>query len=136
MTHNAAAKAAVLALGMFVLGAGAATERSAHAESRSPCTSAEVDVDVNARKVTVSFRNRCEVHIGCKVQWSLRCGKGSNVAKEEMIRVDGKGDASVIANAISCGDGDWRISPPRWRCDEPEEAQVVERSSETKKKRR
>jgi hypothetical protein len=134
MTYNAAARAAALALAVAA-GAGAATERSAFADGR-PCTEARVSVDEVNRKVTVSFHNRCETHIGCRVQWALRCGKGSAQAREEEVRVEGRSDNAVVASGLSCGDEDWRINPPRWRCDEPDDTPVLEHSSATHKKRR
>jgi hypothetical protein len=133
MHHNAAYLAALAA---SFLALGAATERSAFADDR-PCTSAEVSVDENNRKVTVSFHNRCETHVGCRVEWQLRCGKGSFEHKSEEVRIEGRSDNTVIASAGSCGDDEaWRINPPRWRCDEPDTQPVVERSSGKPKKRR
>jgi hypothetical protein len=134
MIHNAAACAAALTLA-FLVGPGVATQRSAFADKRS-CTDVGVSVDEVNRKVTVSFHNHCATHVGCRVQWSLRCGKGSPQSKEEEIRVDGRSDNAVVASALSCGDEDWRINPPRWRCDEGDEAPVVEHSSGTRKRRR
>jgi hypothetical protein len=133
MHHNAAFWAALTA---SCLALGAATQRSAFADDK-PCASAEVSVDENNRKVTVSFHNRCETHVGCRVEWQMRCGKGSFEHKSEEVRIEGHGDNAVVASALSCGDdADWRINPPRWRCDEPDTAPVVDRSSGKRKPKR
>jgi hypothetical protein len=132
--HDNAAFMAALMASCFAL--GAATERSAFADEKV-CTSAHVSVDENNRKVTVSFHNRCETHVGCRVEWQLRCGKGSFEHKQEEVRIEGRSDNAVVASATSCSEEEaWRINPPRWRCEEPDTQPVVERSSGTKKKRR
>jgi hypothetical protein len=134
MDHIAAARAAALALLTFA-GVGAATESSARADKR--CTEALVNVDEMNRQVTVSFHNSCQEHVSCRVQWTLKCGgKGRGEDKSEELRIDGHGDNAVVASALSCGDADWRINPPRWRCDEPDETPTIEHSSGKKKKRR
>ena len=136
MTHIAAARAAALALS--ILGVGAASETLAFADDRRPCTSSEVNVDENARKVTVSFKNRCEVHVGCHVRWTLCCGKGKAEAREEQLRIEGGGENAVVVSAMSC-EGDWRISAPTWRCDDPDDqpaSESTQRSSGKKQKKR
>jgi hypothetical protein len=115
MNHMAAACAAALA----VVTASAAGESYAYADE--PCTKAHVAVDERGHKVVVSFDNRCDARIGCEVSWSLRCGKGGAEEKSEVLRMDAHTGGEVIASALSCGDDDWHISPPRWRCDEPED---------------
>ncbi len=128
MNHIAAARAAALAAVL----AGVAGESYAHADET--CTRAHVTVDESGRTVVVAFDNRCDARIGCEVHWSLRCGKGSAEEKSEALRMDAHTESQVTASALSCGDADWRISPPRWRCDQPEDA-VTQTSSSTRKRK-
>jgi hypothetical protein len=113
MNHIAAARAAALA----VVFAGAAGESYVYADE--PCTRAHVATDEDNHKVVVSFDNRCTQRISCDVAWSLRCGHGDVVAKAESVSMGDHSAAEVTASAASCGDEAWRISPPRWRCDQP-----------------
>jgi hypothetical protein len=128
MNHIAAARAAALAAVL----AGVAGESYAYADE--PCTRAQVTVDESGHKVIVAFDNRCDARIGCEVHWSLRCGKGSAEEKSETLRMDAHTESQVTASALSCGDADWRISPPRWRCDQPEDA--VTQSTSTRRRKR
>ena len=119
MTHNAAALAAALVLVAACASLGAAGERSARDGARGPCARAQVHVDEEHQKVLVSFGNRCEEKLSCQVSWAVRCGKGASEEKSDRVTIEGHGESQVEASAVSCGDGDWRITPPRWRCEEP-----------------
>lgn len=98
--------------------AGVADERP-RGEAPRACASANVAVDEVNQKVIVSFSNRCAQKVSCAVSWGLRCGHGAMEAKGDLVSIDGHAESQLEASASSCGDGDWRITPPRWRCDEP-----------------
>lgn len=120
MPRRAAAFAAALALL-----AGVAPSSYVHAEPRAAparCASVRVEVDAERHKVYVDLRNACEARVGCDVSWTLRCGRGAAEQRSERVMLDGRGEHRVEASALSCGDDDWRISTPRWRCDSVDQA--------------
>ncbi len=135
MTHNAAAWAAALMLVAVCESLGAARERSAREAADGPCAQANVIVEEQHQKVVVSFSNRCAAKVSCVVSWSVRCGKGATEAKSDRVSIDGHSESQLEATALHCGDGDWRITPPRWRCDEPS-APVEELSAQRSRRRR
>lgn len=114
MTHNAAAQAAALA----VVLAGAAWSTLVLANPTERCTQVRVEVDAAGHKVLVGLQNACETRVGCTVSWNLRCGRRRSEARSERVWVEGRAEHQVEASASTCGDEDWAISPPRWRCDE------------------
>jgi len=118
MTHKAAASAAALsrAAAFALLLAGAAWP--SHALANDRCTEVHVEVDAQGHKVLVDLKNSCEARVGCHVTWTLRCGHGRAEERGEKVWIEGRTDQRVEASAASCGDDDWQISPPRWRCDE------------------
>ena len=114
MTNNAAARAAALACAVFAY-VGAVSGNLAFADE--PCTRGRVDVDRENRKLVVHFENRCQDKVDCKITWKLRCNRGASEVREASVELRPHGSEYVEANALSCGDGDWDISPPKWRCD-------------------
>lgn len=83
------------------------------------CTDGKVRLDSDGRRLEVAFRNRCDARVTCKVDWQLRCGEGGRQKRNDEVRLDGRGEERLSLSAASCGEGDWEISPPRWRCEEP-----------------
>ena len=110
---------AMVALMLVTVGArrGAADDRTRRA-SLGPCTNVNVSVDEQHQKVVVAFSNHCESKTSCAVSWSLRCGKGASEPKSERVSIEGHSESQLEASALACGDVDWRITPPRWRCEE------------------
>ncbi len=131
MLYNAAVRTAVLAFAFAIV--GAASEKLAHGSP--PCTKGRVEVDNDKRTLIVSLDNHCDARIPCKVTWRLRCNRGPAQEKEEAVQLEAHGDQRIEATASMCSsDGDWEISPPRWRCDEPVE--ISERPSGKRPRRR
>ena len=84
------------------------------------CTDGQVRLDSEGKRLEVAFKNRCESRVTCKVDWQLRCGADARQKRNDEIRLDGHAEERLSLSAASCGEGDWEISPPRWRCEEPQ----------------
>ena len=84
------------------------------------CTDGQVRVDSDGKRLEVAFRNRCDARVTCKVDWQLRCGRDGKQKRNDEVRLDGRGEERLSLSAASCGEGDWEISPPRWRCEAPQ----------------
>lgn len=101
----------------LLLSAASLPSRSAYADH---CTDGHVRLDSDGKRLEVAFHNRCDQRVTCKVDWQLRCGKDAKQARLDEVHLDGKAEERVSLSAASCGEGDWEISPPRWRCEEPQ----------------
>ncbi len=129
MHHNLAARAAALAL---CVGVAWGTLASA---DPSACARGHTELDREQKRVVVTFENGCDARVGCAVSWTVRCGRSRVEHRSEQLRIDARGEATVTASAQVCGDDEWRISDPRWRCDEPE-GPVTESSKPPRRRRR
>lgn len=89
---------------------------AAHAEPR--CTRGSVRVDNDHKRLEVALSNSCESLVTCKVSWRLTCGHEATQERTEDLRIDGRHEEHVFASASACGDSDWYIAPPKWRCEE------------------
>lgn len=135
MAHFAAVRTAALAVCAYLAIAGAAMEKLVHADP--PCTRGTVKVDHDQRRLVVTLDNRCDAHIACKVSWRLRCGRAAYQERDAAVSLEAHGEERIEANATSCdGEGDWEITPPRWRCDEPVEIRAQKEPFTGKRPRR
>ena len=99
----------LVALSLFLCAAASAEPR---------CARGSVHVDSEHQRLEVSLSNPCDSLVTCKVTWRLTCGHEAAQEKSEDVRIDAHAEQRVTASAASCGDGDWYIAPPRWRCEE------------------
>jgi hypothetical protein len=90
----------------------------AHAYAQPHCTRGSVNVDRDGKRLEVALSNECDALVSCKVSWRVQCGREAVQEKSEDVRIDARGEQRVTASASACGDGDWYIAPPKWRCEE------------------
>lgn len=89
---------------------------AAYAEPR--CARGTVHVDSEHQRLEVALSNPCDALVTCKVTWRVTCGQAAAQELSEDVRLDAHGEQRVVASAAACGDGDWYIAPPKWRCEQ------------------
>jgi len=108
----------LVALSLFLCAAASAEPR---------CARGTVHVDGEHKRLEVALSNPCDSLVTCKVTWRLTCGQAAAQEKSEDVRLDAHTEQRVTASADACGEGDWYIAPPRWRCEEIEPIRDGER---------
>lgn len=104
----------IVSAALFVAGLSVAHAPVFAAESTEACMVYSEVSHNDTRSLDVKLASTCKKPMKCSVDWTITCGKTSNVTHNTAI-VGADAEHDWVASAATCKE-DWSISTT-WRCD-------------------